>query len=523
MAWTIKRRLLALGGVGLVAMTAIGGVAAAQLNSTASRADTALTVANIRADVIDAQHTVAVVYADTNILYRVTGAQDRQDTLAEMDDHAAELAEVRTGLQDAHVDAQVDQELTGTFLPIIDKVLDLARSAHAAGGVVTDRDVQTVQQTWDSFDHASDGMGGDLDSAAERAERSAHTAARDGRLQILAIALLAILVAGVTVGLTGRAITVPVRRTRELLLRVAEGDFTGRLLVRTRDDLGDMAEALNATVDRVGASLLTMAREADSLASASAHLEEVSRAVTAGAERTGAAATEAARRAAEINDSVQAVASGSDQMYDSISQAAQQASRVSSIVAEAVTSARQANQTIGQLGQSSTKIGEVAKVISAIAGQTNLLALNATIEAARAGESGKGFAVVAGEVKDLAKETAQATGDIDERIAAIQADSVEAAQALEQISATIGEVSEVQERIAAAMSAQADATADMRHNMTRAAEGTDAITGRISAVEDSSHAAVQTAQETWSAAEQLAASALNLRRVAEGFRLQPQP
>jgi len=522
MAWTIKRRLMAFGGVGLVAMAAIGGVAAVQLNKAATRAATALSVANIRADVIDAQHTVAVVYADSNILFRVTDEQDRQDALGEMDDHAAELSEVRTGLQGDHVDARVDEKIAGTFLPIIDKVLELAQSAHAAGGVVTAQDVQSVQQTWDSFDEASDGLGADLDSAAALAARSAHAAARDGRLQILVIALLAIVVASVTAGLTSRAIAGPVRRTRELLLKVAAGDFTGRLLVRTRDDLGDMAEALNATVDRVGASLLAMAREADSLASASTHLEEVSRSVTAGAQSTGAAAAEAARRAAEINDSVQAVAAGSDEMYESISQAAQEAGRVSTIVAEAVASAWRANQTIGQLGESSTKIGDVAKVISAIAGQTNLLALNATIEAARAGESGKGFAVVAGEVKDLAKETAQATGDIDERIAAIQADSVEAAQALEQISATIAQISEVQERIAAAMSTQADATAGMRHNMTRAAEGTDAIAGRIGAIEDSSHEAAQTAQETRSAAEQLAASARNLRGVAEGFRLQPQ-
>ena len=74
------------------------------------------------------------------------------------------------------------------------------------------------------------------------------------------------------------------------------------------------------------------------------------------------------------------------------------------------------------------KIGNVVSLIQDIAEQTNLLALNATIEAARAGEAGKGFAVVANEVKELAKQTAQATGEIAEKVSAIQDDARAAAE-----------------------------------------------------------------------------------------------
>jgi methyl-accepting chemotaxis protein len=77
--------------------------------------------------------------------------------------------------------------------------------------------------------------------------------------------------------------------------------------------------------------------------------------------------------------------------------------------------AQESNAIVTKLGISSQEIGDVVKVISSIAQQTNLLALNATIEAARAGEAGKGFAVVANEVKELAKQTAKATGDITNR------------------------------------------------------------------------------------------------------------
>ncbi|MGA8801721.1 MAG: methyl-accepting chemotaxis protein, partial [Pseudolabrys sp.] len=72
------------------------------------------------------------------------------------------------------------------------------------------------------------------------------------------------------------------------------------------------------------------------------------------------------------------------------------------------------------MDEAAGRIGDVIKLITDIAEQTNLLALNATIEAARAGDAGRGFAVVASEVKSLAGQTAKATTEISEQIAAIQ-------------------------------------------------------------------------------------------------------
>ena len=102
-------------------------------------------------------------------------------------------------------------------------------------------------------------------------------------------------------------------------------------------------------------------------------------------------------------------------MGESIQEIARNAGEAAHIATTAVELASSADSTIGQLSRSSAEVGDVVKLITSIAEQTNLLALNATIEAARAGEAGKGFAVVASEVKDLAQETARATGDIDPR------------------------------------------------------------------------------------------------------------
>ncbi|WP_298459041.1 GAF domain-containing protein [uncultured Cellulomonas sp.] len=124
--------------------------------------------------------------------------------------------------------------------------------------------------------------------------------------------------------------------------------------------------------------------------------------------------------------------------------AAQDAGRVAQ---EAAGQSSTMTADVTALGQASAAIGDVIKVISSIADQTNLLALNATIEAARAGEVGRGFAVVASEVKELARETAEATGRVAQRVAELQLTSDSVAAGIHTTTQIIGQLDTVQAQI----------------------------------------------------------------------------
>jgi methyl-accepting chemotaxis protein len=148
----------------------------------------------------------------------------------------------------------------------------------------------------------------------------------------------------------------------------------------------------------------------------------------------------------------------------------------------ATARAQEAVDATDTLSEQSKSIESILGLIRDIAGQTNLLALNATIEAARAGEAGRGFAVVAQEVKSLANQTAQATDEIAEKIAAIQAATKASVDSNISIRSTVEDVQQSAERIRRAMEEQAQTVTMITASVDETALAADLMSSTISAI-----------------------------------------
>lgn len=224
--------------------------------------------------------------------------------------------------------------------------------------------------------------------------------------------LVMLCVIGVAIGLSlgmglllARLISGPLSRTVTVLEAVAGGDMTQRLDVSTRDEVGQMATALNAAVEGMRSALVEVRSASDNVSGASQQLASGSEELSSGAQEQAASLEETSASLEEITISVRQNADSAKQANQLAAAARDSAERGGQVVSSAVTA-------MNEINASSKKIADIITAIDEIAFQTNLLALNAAVEAARAGEQGRGFAVVAAEVRNLAQRSASAAKEI---------------------------------------------------------------------------------------------------------------
>ncbi len=345
----------------------------------------------------------------------------------------------------------------------------------------------------------------------------------------------------------GSVITKPVGRMIDVMQHLADGDTAVSVLhLERQDEVGDIARVVEIFKEHMTeADGLRAAQDAERAQAA----EERTRAVQAMAdefeatitvkvngveestngirrsaadmahrsEHSGGRSLEVGRAAQITNERAYAAAEATAQLSHSINDVARQVEQSAGIARQAVSTVHGTAERMAELSGAVQSIGHVVALISDIASQTNLLALNATIEAARAGEAGKGFAVVANEVKNLANQTAKATEEITNQVAAVQASTLEMQASIGGVVDTIKTMDEISVAIATSVRQQEDAARAIASNIDEVANQANSVSASI---KDLSKASAQSCAGTvrviWNA-KTLAKVVADLRVEAEQF------
>jgi methyl-accepting chemotaxis protein len=321
-----------------------------------------------------------------------------------------------------------------------------------------------------------------------------------------------------------------VREAGASLGHAAHGRFFRRVIERgMRGSFKHGAGLINAATDQMAAThralhdaehnRLQLADEFEvaisavtgAVAASATEMEATAQTLVGAAGATSSAASGAAEQSHQTSAGVQTVASATEQLTASAAEIERRVDESAAFAKTAAQHAEQTRATVSELELASKQIGDVLKLITQISRQTNLLALNATIEAARAGEAGKGFAVVASEVKTLARQTGEATEQIDNQVSHIQRSASESVRAMSSISDNIRQINDLMAGIAVSVDEQRAATQEISRSVGQAATAAERVSASMIDVSEA-------ASQTTAAASDMQNAALDLSRQSEALR-----
>jgi methyl-accepting chemotaxis protein len=317
--------------------------------------------------------------------------------------------------------------------------------------------------------------------------------------------LLTITLAGVLAWILSRSIVGPLTHAVRIARSVAAGDLSGHIESHSRDETGQMLQALGDMNQSLLNIVGEVRRGTDTIATASSEIARGNQDLSSRTEQQASSLEETASSMEQLTGTVKQNADNARQANTLARSASEVATKGGAIVSQVV-------DTMGSINSSSRKIVDIISVIDGIAFQTNILALNAAVEAARAGEQGRGFAVVASEVRNLAQRSAAAAKELKELITASVADVDDGSRLVADAGRTMGDIVDSIQRVTDIMGEITSASAEQ-------ISGIEQISHAISQMDTVTQQNAALVEQAAAAAEALKDQAASQARVVSVFKL----
>jgi len=313
---------------------------------------------------------------------------------------------------------------------------------------------------------------------------------------VILISVLSAVLIGIIYGMmTTRAIVKPIQSIVIGMQDIAEGqgDLTKRLDVNSCDEVGELAINFNLFIERIHSLIQDVSHNAMSLDNASGDLKSIAATMCSDSGRATKKASAVAVASQELSVNMNSVAAAMEQaatnvntvsasaeeMTSTINEIAKNSENAREMTSSAVSRTATASRQIDELGEAAKEIGKVVETITAISDMVNLLALNATIEAARAGDAGRGFAVVANEIKELARQTSNASNEIKDKVGGIQSTTKTTTSHITAIGKVVNEVNEMITIIATSVEEQSATTNEIAGNVSQVSVGISEVNQNV--------------------------------------------